>query len=152
MPTKQGHLQERGTSNPFAPKTLDTLVKDTVRNRALSQSLTKLLENTALGFPEFTTTTAYAVDDKVFHDRKLWKFTAAHAAGACRQARPLQTGHIGLLLCCHVVDVRQVGVELDGEAEIAKDEGKQSHGDDNPSLPLDSYGSKAGKQVWAFTI
>ena len=82
MPTKQGHLLERGTSNPFAPKTLDTLVKDTVRNRALSQSLTKLLENTTLGFPEFTTTTAYAVDDKVFCDRRLWKFIVAHAAGA----------------------------------------------------------------------
>ncbi len=82
MPTKQGHLLERGTSNPFAPKTLDTLVKDTVRNRALSQSLIKLLENTTLGFPEFTTTTAYAVDDKVFHDRRLWKFIVAHAAGA----------------------------------------------------------------------
>ena len=82
MPTKQGHLLERGTSNPFAPKTLDTLVKDTVRNRALSQSLTKLLENTTLGFPEFTTTTGYAVDDKVFYDRRLWKFIVAHAAGA----------------------------------------------------------------------
>ena len=82
MPTKQGHLLERGTSNPFAPKTLDTLVKDTVRNRALSQSLTKLLENTTLGFPEFTTTTAYAVDNKVFYDRRLWKFIVAHAAGA----------------------------------------------------------------------
>lgn len=82
MPTKQGHLQERGTNNPFAPKTLDTLVKDTVRNRALSQSLAKLLENTTLGFPEFTTTTDYAVDDKVFYDRRLWKFTVTHAAGA----------------------------------------------------------------------
>ena len=84
--TKQGHLKERGTSNPFAPKTLDTLVKDTQRNRALSQSLTKLLENTTLGFPEFTTTTAYAVDDKVFYDRRLWKFTSAHAAGAWNAA------------------------------------------------------------------
>lgn len=82
MPTKQGHLLERGTSNPFAPKTLDTLVKDTVRNRSLSQSLTKLLENTTLGFPEFTTTTGYAVDDKIFYDRRLWKFIVTHAAGA----------------------------------------------------------------------
>lgn len=86
MSTKQGHLQERGTNNPFAPKTLDTLVKDTARNRALSQSLTKLLENTTLGFPEFTTTAGYAVDDKVFHDRRLWKFVAAHAAGAWNAA------------------------------------------------------------------
>lgn len=86
MSTKQGHLQERGTNNPFAPKTLDTLVKDTARNRALSQSLTKLLENTTLGFPEFTTIAAYAVDDKVFYDRRLWKFIAAHAAGAWNAA------------------------------------------------------------------
>ena len=84
--TKQGHLQERGTRNPFAPKTMDTLVKDTVRNRALSQSLTKLLENTTLGFPEFTTVTPYVVGDKVFYDRRLWKFIAAHAAGAWNAA------------------------------------------------------------------
>lgn len=90
MSTKQGHLQERGTNNPFAPKTLDTLVKDTARNRALSQSLTKLLENTTLGFPEFTTTAGYAVDDKVFHDRRLWKFVAAHAAGAWNAAHVVE--------------------------------------------------------------
>ena len=90
MSTKQGHLQERGTNNPFAPKTLDTLVKDTQRNRALSQSLTKLLENTTLGFPEFTTTAAYAVDDKVFYDRRLWKFIAAHAAGAWNAAHVME--------------------------------------------------------------
>jgi len=75
-------LQERGTQNPFAPKTLDTLVKDSARNQALSASLTKLIENPALGFPEFTTTTAHAVGDKCFHDRRLWKFTAPLASGA----------------------------------------------------------------------
>ena len=82
MPTEQGYLADRKTKKPFAPKTLDTLVKDTIRKRALSQSLMKFLENGAIGFQEFTTVASYAVGDKVFYDRRLWKFIATHDAGA----------------------------------------------------------------------
>ena len=80
--TKQGHLQERGTQNPFAPKTLDTLVKDSARNQALSASLVNLIERNALGYPAFTTTEAHPVGQQVFYDRKLWEFTSALAQGA----------------------------------------------------------------------
>ncbi len=80
--TKQGHLQERGTQNPFAPKTLDTLVKDSARNQALSASLLALVERNALGFPPFVTTEAHPVGQQVFYDRKLWEFTSALAQGA----------------------------------------------------------------------
>lgn len=83
MSTKQGYLKERGTNNPFAPKTIDTLVKDSARNQALSASLANMVERNALGFPVFNTTTAYSEGDKVFYDRRLWTTKAGgHAAGA----------------------------------------------------------------------
>ena len=75
-------MKKRGTNDPVAIKTLDTLVKDSVRNQALSVSLTNLIERNALGFPPFSTVTAYAVGDIVFYDRRLYKFTAAKTTGA----------------------------------------------------------------------
>ena len=87
MSTKQGYLKERGTNNPIALKTIDTLVKDSARNQALSASLLNLIERNALGFPPFSTTTAYAEDDVCFYDRKLWKAkVGGHAAGAWNAA------------------------------------------------------------------
>ena len=75
-------MKKRGTNDPVAIKTLDTLVKDTARNQALSVSLANLIERNALGFPPFSTVTPYAADDIVFYDRRLYKFTAAKTAGA----------------------------------------------------------------------
>lgn len=82
MATKQGYLKEKGSQDKLAPKTLDSLVKDSARNRALSASLQELAERQCLGYPPFATTQNYTVGDKVFYDRKLWKFTSSHAAGA----------------------------------------------------------------------
>lgn len=76
------YLKNRTNNNPQAPRTFAKLVVDSAKSRTLDQSLAKLVENPSLGFPEFSTVTAYAVDDKVFYDRKLWKFTAAKTAGA----------------------------------------------------------------------
>lgn len=76
------YLKNRKNNNPQAPRTFVKLVVDSAKNRTLDLSLAKLVENPSLGFPEFSTVTAYAVDDKVFYDRKLWKFTAAKTAGA----------------------------------------------------------------------
>ena len=81
MATKQGYLKEKGTTNKIAPKTLASLVKDEVRNQALSASLLSLVEKQVLGYNDFSTLTAYAIDDVVFYDRKLYRFTAAHEAG-----------------------------------------------------------------------
>ncbi len=75
-------MKKRGTNDPVAIKTLDTLVKDSVRNQALSASLVNLIERNALGFPPFSTVTDYAAGDIVFYDRRLHKFTAAKTAGA----------------------------------------------------------------------
>ena len=82
MATKQGYLKEKGSQDKLAPKTLDSLVKDSARNRALSASLQELAESQCLGYPPFATTQNYTVGDKVFYDRKLWKFTSSHTAGA----------------------------------------------------------------------
>lgn len=76
------YLKNRETNNPQAPRTFARLVVDSAKNRTLDVSLAKLAESSALGFPEFTTTVPYAIGDKVFYGRQLWKFTAAHAAGA----------------------------------------------------------------------
>lgn len=76
------YLKNRTNNNPQAPRTFAKLVVDSAKSRTLDQSLAKLVENPSLGFPEFSIVTAYAVNDKVFYDRKLWKFTAAKTAGA----------------------------------------------------------------------
>lgn len=88
MPTtKQGYLKERGTQNPIAPKTLDTLVKDTGRNQPLNYSLKMLAEKECLGFPPFSTVVNYSEGDPCFYDRRLWKAKAGgHPAGAWNAA------------------------------------------------------------------
>ncbi|MBR3160888.1 MAG: hypothetical protein IKF14_17530, partial [Atopobiaceae bacterium] len=57
-----------------------TLVLDVAKEQALSQTLVNTPDKSVLGFPAFSTVTAYAVGDVVYYDNKLWKFTAAHAA------------------------------------------------------------------------
>lgn len=76
------YLKNRTNNNPQAPRTFVKLVVDSVRNQTLDQSLLSLIERNALGFPLFSTVTAYAVGDKCFYDRRLYKFTAAKTAGA----------------------------------------------------------------------
>ena len=61
--------------------TVASAVADAARGRALSASLYELIERNALGYPSFSTLVPYSVDDIVFHDRRLYKFTTAHAAG-----------------------------------------------------------------------
>ena len=78
--TRQGNLKDY-QGNKIAPNTTAAAVLDEARNRGLSASLAELVERLALGFPAFSTVTAYAVGDRVFYDRKLWKFKTAHVAG-----------------------------------------------------------------------
>ncbi|MCR5408128.1 MAG: hypothetical protein K6E61_03380 [Bacteroidales bacterium] len=80
MSTRQGNLKDY-QGNKIAPNTCSAAVLDEARNRGLSASLQVLVERNALGYPAFTTVSAYSVGDKVFYDRKLWKFIADHAAG-----------------------------------------------------------------------
>ena len=81
--TKQGYLKKKGTSGQneerWAPKTLASLVHDSARNQMLDASLVSLVERNALGYPLFVTVKAWTVGEICFHDRKLWKFTKAHA-------------------------------------------------------------------------
>lgn len=83
MAYEQGNILDPKTRKKVIPNTSTSAVADIARsNQALSATLTALIERNALGYPAFTTTTAYAVGDIVFYDRKLYKFTSAHAAGA----------------------------------------------------------------------
>ena len=81
MSNRQGNIKDYQGNN-IIPNTNTAAVLDEARNQALSASLTDLVEKNALGFPTFTTTEAHAVGDKVFHDRRLWKFTSPLAQGA----------------------------------------------------------------------
>ncbi len=79
MSNKQGYIKDYN-GNKMLPETTSTLVLDVAKEQALSQTLANTPDKSVLGFPAFSTVTAYAVGDVVYYDNKLWKFTAAHAA------------------------------------------------------------------------
>lgn len=85
MSTRQGNLKDY-QGNKIAPNTCSAAVLDEARNQGLSASLQALVERNALGYPAFTTTEPHTVGQVVFHDRKLWKFTAPLASGAAWDA------------------------------------------------------------------
>lgn len=78
---KQGFIKDIA-GNRMLPQSVTTLINDVARNQALSASLTALVEKNALGFPTFSTVTPYGEGETVYYDRRLWTFTADHAAGA----------------------------------------------------------------------
>ena len=80
--SKNVNLKDKSGVNTLIPNTVTTNVADPARNQALSASLVNMIERNALGYPAFVTTQPYVIGNKVFNDRKLWKFTADHAAGA----------------------------------------------------------------------
>ena len=86
MSAKNGYLQQKGTDFTLLPQTKTSLVYDVDRAQALMASLKNLAEKQCLGYPSFTTTDDWNVGDKCFHDRRLWKFKNAHAAGAWNDA------------------------------------------------------------------
>jgi len=81
MSTKQGYIKDFG-DNKMLPETTTVMITDVARNQALAASLLALVEKEALGFPDFTTTDDWAAGSRCFYDRRLWKFTANHSAGA----------------------------------------------------------------------
>ena len=79
MSNKQGYIKDYN-GNKMLPETTSMLVLDVAKEQALSQTLANTPDKSVLGFPAFSTVTAYAVGDVVYYDNKLWRFTAAHAA------------------------------------------------------------------------
>lgn len=79
MTKKQGNLTVG--EQVIIPNTIAAAVADPARSQALSASLMALVERNAMGFPGFSTLTDYAIDETVFHDRRLYTFIAAHAKG-----------------------------------------------------------------------
>ena len=112
---RQGNIKDF-QGNKIVPNTSSVAVLDVERQRALSASLMALVEKNSLGFPDFTTVEAHAVDDKVYHDRKLWVFTAALAQGAAWDATKVREFSLK-----EYVDALKAAIE-DGtvEAKIAE--------------------------------
>lgn len=86
MSNKQGNIKDYD-GNHVSPTTVTHLVYDAAKNQALSQTLADTPDRTALGFPVFSTVTAYSAGDIVFYNNGLWKFTADHDAGAWNGAQ-----------------------------------------------------------------
>ena len=80
MSTKQGYIKNYG-GDKMLPQTTSTMVTDVAKEQALSATLADTPDKNALGFPAFTTVTAYSTGDKVYYNNKLWVFTTDHAAG-----------------------------------------------------------------------
>ena len=81
MSTKQGYIKNYG-GDKMLPQTTSTMVTDVAKEQALSATLANTPDKNALGYPAFSTVTAYSTGDKVYYNNKLWVFTADHAAGA----------------------------------------------------------------------
>lgn len=86
MSNKQGNIKDYD-GNYVSPTTVTHLVYDAAKNQALSQTLADTPDRTALGFPVFSTVTAYPAGKIVFYNNGLWKFTADHDAGAWNGAQ-----------------------------------------------------------------
>ena len=86
MSNKQGNIKDYD-GNYVSPTTVTHLVYDAAKNQALSQTLADTPDRTALGFPVFSTVTAYSAGDIVFYNNGLWKFTADHDAGVWNGAQ-----------------------------------------------------------------
>ena len=112
---RQGNIKDF-QGNKIVPNTSSVAVLDVERQQALSASLMALVEKNSLGFPDFTTIEAHAVDDKVFYDRKLWVFTAALAQGEAWDATKVREFSLK-----EYVDALKTAIE-DGtvEAKIAE--------------------------------
>ena len=86
MSNKQGNIKDFD-GNYVSPTTVTHLVYDAAKNQALSQTLLDTPDKGALGFPTFSTVTAYEEGDIVFYNNGLWKFIANHDAGAWNGAQ-----------------------------------------------------------------
>ena len=86
MSNKQGNIKDYD-GNYVSPTTVTHLVYDAAKNQALSQTLADTPDRTALGFPVFSTVTAYPAGKIVFYNNGLWKFIANHDAGAWNGAQ-----------------------------------------------------------------
>lgn len=86
MSNKQGNIKDFD-GNYVSPTTVTHLVYDAAKDQALSQTLYNTPDKGALGFPSFSTVTAYSEGDIVYYNNGLWKFIADHDAGAWNGAQ-----------------------------------------------------------------
>ena len=86
MSNKQGNIKDFD-GNYVSPTTVTHLVYDAAKDQALSQTLYDTPDKGALGFPSFSTVTAYSEGDIVYYNNGLWQFIADHDAGAWNGAQ-----------------------------------------------------------------
>ena len=85
MSDRQGFIKDY-QGNHIVPNTSTQAVLDTAKNQALSATLADTPDKDVMGYPAFSTVTAYNVGDIVYYNNKLYKFKTAHAAGAWNAA------------------------------------------------------------------
>jgi hypothetical protein len=83
MSNKTGYLKQKATGDTIIPKTSAAAVYDAAKEQALSATLVDTPLKDSLGYPSFSTVTAYSEGDIVYYANTLWKCKAGgHAAGA----------------------------------------------------------------------
>ena len=90
MSDRQGFIKDY-QGNHIVPNTSTQAVLDTAKNQALSATLADTPDKDALGYPAFSTVTAYNVGDIVYYDNKLYKFTDSKAVGVWDATKVEQT-------------------------------------------------------------
>ena len=85
MSDRQGFIKDY-QGNHIVPNTSTQAILDTAKNQALSATLADTPDKDTLGYPAFSTVTAYNVGDIVYYNNKLYKFKTSHAAGAWNAA------------------------------------------------------------------
>lgn len=85
MSDRQGFIKDY-QGNHIVPNTSTQAVLDTAKNQALSATLADTPDKDVMGYPAFSTVTAYNVGDIVYYNNKLYKFKTAHAAGEWNSA------------------------------------------------------------------
>ena len=119
MSDRQGFIKDY-QGNHIVPNTSTQAVLDTAKNQALSATLADTPDKDALGYPAFSTVTAYTIGDVVYYNNKLWKFKTAHAAGAWNSTEvdPWSTKQEDAVLEQRVLYMEQCFGKYDTKREI----------------------------------
>ena len=136
MSDRQGFIKDY-QGNHIVPNTSTQAVLDTAKNQALSATLEATPDKDALGYPAFSTVTAYAVGDIVYYQNKLYKFKTAHAAGAWNSAEvdpydvKSETGNLQAQIAALQAIVEDLETIAEGYVRVA--------GSSSPALSYKSY-------------
>ena len=135
---KQGNPTIGG--QPVILNTVTSAVADPPRNQALSASLTALIEKNVLGYPAFSTLEAYDAGTTVFHDRRLYTFNVAHAAGAWDGTQVTEANIKDLIPALIKAGLEAGEITPTVAHNLASWEGASANADYTQTLPVDTTG------------